>query len=947
MDTDDNCIIAGDESAHSDGRNAQSGHSNPFSNVGQDIDEEQLKKWTKENKRVRGLVQMSDEEDDESFMIDESLLVTDVTADTFSFDLPSTSGSEEVNTAKQPSTSQGSSTMLGLPVSTDLTLQYLSGKITFLEFSDAMERANTSVDNEIHIEIVSAEPPDGGNDDDGGEDDVAEGDDVADADAPKKSKKEIGVQPVKKRKKMARRCDLPKELLSHMGEVNIMFARGQHDEAIKECLEIIRMAPNANKPFQTLGMIYEDLGDTHKALYYFLIAAYLDSQNFEEWLRLAEMCMEQGDYEQAAKCYSQGARGKGDMKKRCIYQRCQLYERLGDKKKAIEGYLTLLPLLTSEAETEQYFKLAWSIARNFYDSGEKSRSIDIMATAFKEHPNVITSEDVNLFLDMQIPEKMYIESIAVIVKHCGVCVHFAGGSVWDSTHNIDIDTITDRTISSTKIPDILPIDLRVKLSICLIHLKYKEVSKPVIAPLFEEDVETNGDLFLDIAEAYMDNGYFKQALPILKTLVQSKNYNLAAVLLRYAECLKSLKDIHGSVQAYQCVVRLAPSHIGARMSLSALQQQLGKHDEALEALEHEDVEERTLTKEEQQMLRQKCFLLISQGKLDDLVVTLKQLLFQEWKTMEAENMTNLQAIRTYKHRKDTLIAHFNSKLKESGNWYRNVLKMQIAYKHLINFDDLWDLFVKVSDLLIKAGKLVEFDEITFLGMLCPVFHDFERPNPKFEWLILSSSILTRNSTKAYTFAKHIVIENLESTHAWNMFMQAVMVCNDNRHNRFLLRKIINEPNNVPLGLMNGHTSMSSGSYKHSLGEYGNVFKRTPTDPMVSLCLGLDFVHIASQRFSAKRQYLIAQGMAFLHNYMELRGPCQETYYNLGRALQQLNILYAAVHYYRKALEYPPAIGERGGMFDLTQEIAYNLALIYQTSGSVDYARYILWKYCVI
>ncbi|WAR24890.1 TF3C3-like protein [Mya arenaria] len=60
-----------------------------------------------------------------------------------------------------------------------------------------------------------------------------------------------------------------------------------------------------------------------------------------------------------------------------------------------------------------------------------------------------------------------------------------------------------------------------------------------------------------------------------------------------------------------------------------------------------------------------------------------------------------------------------------------------------------------------------------------------------------------------------------------------------------------------------------------------------------------------------------------------------------------DVVYAAIHYYQKALELPPSTGERGGMFDLTKEVAYNLALIYQNSGSPDYARMLLYKHCVI
>lgn len=58
----------------------------------------------------------------------------------------------------------------------------------------------------------------------------------------------------------------------------------------------------------------------------------------------------------------------------------------------------------------------------------------------------------------------------------------------------------------------------------------------------------------------------------------------AAVWLRLAECLNSLGEVERAVDAYSRVVEMAPSHIEARMSLSTLQSQLGKHEEALKAL---------------------------------------------------------------------------------------------------------------------------------------------------------------------------------------------------------------------------------------------------------------------------------------------------------------------------------------------------------------------------
>ena len=71
------------------------------------------------------------------------------------------------------------------------------------------------------------------------------------------------------------------------------------------------------------------------------------------------------------------------------------------------------------------------------------------------------------------------------------------------------------------------------------------------------------------------------------------------------------------------------------------------------------------------------------------------------------------------------------------------------------------------------------------------------------------------------------------------------------------------------------------------GEYVAAFRENAQDPLNSLCIGLVFTHMACQKFAAKRHALTVQACAFLNQYLELRGECQESYYNLGRAMHQL------------------------------------------------------------
>ena len=108
-----------------------------------------------------------------------------------------------------------------------------------------------------------------------------------------------------------------------------------------------------------------------------------------------------------------------------------------------------------------------------------------------------------------------------------------------------------------------------------------------------------------------------------------------------------------------------------------------------------------------------------------------------------------------------------------------------------------------------------------------------------------------------------------------------------RHNKFLMRLANKHSDNVAIGILNGNNCLLAGTYKYSLGEYMNVYKVERNNPIVPLMLGITFVHLACQKFSSRKHSLVVQASAFLQNYAKLRGQCQETYYNLGRAMHQL------------------------------------------------------------
>ena len=99
----------------------------------------------------------------------------------------------------------------------------------------------------------------------------------------------------------------------------------------------------------------------------------------------------------------------------------------------------------------------------------------------------------------------------------------------------------------------------------------------------------------------------------------------------------------------------------------------------------------------------------------------------------------------------------------------------------------------------------------------------------------------------------------------------------------------------------------------------------------------------------KKSFHVVRSFLSLHT-KNLRGDCQEVNYNIGRAMHQLGLLPAALFYYKEGLQQGPSIEARpetgGGhnMFDLSREIAFNVSLIYSTSGNHQLARYYTEKY---
>ncbi|KAH9921621.1 TPR-like protein [Fomitopsis serialis] len=141
----------------------------------------------------------------------------------------------------------------------------------------------------------------------------------------------------------------------------------------------------------------------------------------------------------------------------------------------------------------------------------------------------------------------------------------------------------------------------------------------------------------------------------------------------------------------------------------------------------------------------------------------------------------------------------------------------------------------------------------------------------------------------------------------------------------------------------GQICLAAKSYQSALFYLLHAYDYCPDDPLICLCLAIASFGRAMQRQADNRNHLITQGMAFLSRYRTIRGAksedVDEVEFNFGRAFQQLGLHSLAVRHYERVLTSAEKnFPEDGQECGLAREAAYNLSLIYVTTGATPLAE---------
>ncbi|RLN48518.1 hypothetical protein BBJ28_00016420 [Nothophytophthora sp. Chile5] len=330
---------------------------------------------------------------------------------------------------------------------------------------------------------------------------------------------------------------VPPELANVLGEANMLYASHQYDEAITLLKDFIKKAPTIPDPYHTLGMIYEDRQDRTKALQFFLIACTLTPQDAELWKRVGRIAKDEKNFDQALFCFKKAS--SADPKdKEALFSYAELCREQGDNRRAAEVFKKLTVLIPKD------LSLWIQIAEAYHCNEQEDEAVDALkmciekAAAVDPARNLLASKyelnAVNMLADLYITLKKYRDAINVIHQ-----LHARYASAQDADQ-VEGD------------PGGLPLDIAVKYGICHLFERDFATAESMFAHLFAQDVEVFGDLYLDVADAYIVLGdQDRQAAEILQQLLGRDEFPVEQIWIKFAACHDRLGMYDVAVEYYE------------------------------------------------------------------------------------------------------------------------------------------------------------------------------------------------------------------------------------------------------------------------------------------------------------------------------------------------------------------------------------------------------------
>lgn len=759
-------------------------------------------------------------------------------------------------------------------------------------------------------------------------------------------------------------------LQSMIGHANIRLLRGDMEKAMQDFRSVFREKPQSAEPYRLIAQAYENIGDHEKALQLNFIATYLGPSTVAQWMSLYKRYKQRGAYQQAVACISR-AIYLDDTNVSYYMQRAALLTHIGQEKLAMQGFLRLIRKLPP-VESAKIAYLCMITGEYFYKNQRYADAGKILSYLAQRFPAQMSDETARLYANVLFELKDFKKCLKFICDYYNaMLLETTKCEEEEEQEEYSQYAVSVCDLDGYDDTDRIDADMLAKLIVCLIQVEAAyEITDRYVDELTRRyyndrslsrnssSSSSTNDCIFQVASTYMIKNEFARALRLLSKLETDETFKVKAELWTNLNlCYENIGGhVEKSLEMLREAIRTCPQSVEHRLALCASLKTLRRYEEALTVLQpNTDRHVR-----DPSVLYEACTLYDCLGRQDEFLECSYRLFVHSFacgrviRTAKELNMV-YHIIRKERHLKSYDWQNSFDDIDRDNGTTTTTTKTSIIGSSdnsggvvvvtSISAEKEWSIFLKAARILSERKQFDLLQRLAFSMFLSSKLTQAKQKDVKLAAII--SCLYCRDYSRGFDMlCMFFISRKIRTARIWNLFNLFVTKAGSSRVNKFLVRIIEKDADNLGASTLYANYCLRSGTYRFALNDYLALYTKLK-DPLIALQLAVVLVHIAAQRHSTSKISLVVQIMYFLKEYERLRGPeemQQEIYYNIGRAYHQLGRLSDAEMFYKKSLEAPTPTDLPH--FDLRPEVAFNLSLIYKINGCDDLANYYLDKYIV-
>ncbi|KAI9357693.1 hypothetical protein DFJ73DRAFT_820836 [Zopfochytrium polystomum] len=409
----------------------------------------------------------------------------------------------------------------------------------------------------------------------------------------------------KGKKKGRSRQKIPPEVSAMIGQATIAYAQKDLDEAFRLLREVIKANMKLPDPWRMLGVMYEETGDEVKALQANFVAAHLNPQDSDLWIRLAKTSRERGKINDVLYCLLKATSAKPEDPSPW-YEIAMIYIDSKRYKKAMDALQSLLkfnhhfmPAVKELASIYIILKEPQSAFDLYKDALDADFTLPLPDEPVTQIGQGLENEDIFEIgtltgvihmkgqYRVQLPELRILiqlchelkqhDSVVTVVETFVACrrnnlLRRRGEPIAPLPEDWDLDT--DGPVGS------LPIDVIIDLGVSRLWQDDAEVARHHFQVLKEIAVGAFPHLFQTVAEAYLAKRMFAQALTMYQQMNENESTDAASTWVGMANCLLNMGNLHDAAELYTSALEVEPQNNDWKLQLAEVYNALGETEKS-------------------------------------------------------------------------------------------------------------------------------------------------------------------------------------------------------------------------------------------------------------------------------------------------------------------------------------------------------------------------------